>query len=304
MNDAAAKVFGEKVAADVMKRFEFYFERLGLFQLDGPPIPRSGWPVVKALRGESFRDWEIKVHRTDSAENWIWSSSGELARQAGSEVTLGVVVLRDITAQKKAELELKAAKEAAERANQIKSYFPTNMPHEISTPLGAILGFTDLLRDRDLSSLEREQFLEKISRNGKCLTRIIDDILDLAKVESGKLEVEKIDFSFFDLLDEAIDLFRERTKSKGLYLRMNTSKDVPDHICSDPTRLRQVFINLTGNAVKFTDHGGTGGSNFTVTFVAGLSQSRATKTRPPFEPILEAKAKKLQLDGINIFGSG
>lgn|GEM_PF-5349318 len=130
MNDAAAKVFGEKVAADVMKRFEFYFERLRLFQLDGPPHPLSEWPVVKALRGESFRDREIKRHRTDSGENWIWSSSGELARQAGSEVTLGVVVLRDITSQKKAELELKAAKEAAERANQTKSYFLADLSHE------------------------------------------------------------------------------------------------------------------------------------------------------------------------------
>lgn len=256
MNDAAAKVFGEASAEDMRKRIEFYFERLHLYELDDSLVPLSEWPVAKALRGESFRDWQIKAHRIDTNEHWIWSSSGELATQPGSNITLAVVVLRDITEQKKAEYELQAAKAEAERANQTKSFFLANMSHEIRTPLGAILGFTDLLKEENLSATEQNQFLETISRNGKGLTRIIDDILDLAKVESGKLEVEKIEFSFFDLLHEVLDLFQERTKAKGLYLRMHMSEQVPNRISSDPTRLRQILINLIGNAVKFTSQGG------------------------------------------------
>ncbi len=162
----------------------------------------------------------------------------------------------DVTNRVVQKLDLERAKIEAERANQTKSSFLANMSHEIRTPLGAILGFTDLLKDRNLDIKERDQFLDTISRNGKALTRIIDDILDLAKVESGKLDMEKIDFSFFDLLDEVLDLFRERARSKGIYLRIYMGEHIPSRICSDPTRIRQIFINVVGNAVKFTDEGG------------------------------------------------
>jgi CheY-like chemotaxis protein/nitrogen-specific signal transduction histidine kinase len=162
----------------------------------------------------------------------------------------------DISERKSAALELLAAKEVADRANQTKSSFLANMSHEIRTPLGAILGFTDLLKEANLDPAERQQFLDTISRNRKALTRIIDDILDLAKVESGKLEIEKIEFSFHDLIEDVMDLFRERTRSKGIYLRAHTSRKISTNIISDPTRLRQILINIVGNAVKFTESGG------------------------------------------------
>jgi PAS domain S-box-containing protein len=183
------------------------------------------------------------------AVGWTdYNSKGEPTRFDG--ITLNV------TSDIKRRVELEAAKNEAERANQLKSSFLANMSHEIRTPLGAILGFTDLLKDDTIRNEERAQFLDTISRNGKALTKIIDDILDLAKVESGKMEIERIEFSFFDLIDDVMDLFRERTRAKGIYLRAVLSNAASERIVSDPTRLRQILINIVGNAVKFTHQGG------------------------------------------------
>ena len=151
--------------------------------------------------------------------------------------------------------ELSHAIREAEHANSLKSAFLANMSHEIRTPLGAIMGFADLLRERNLDVATREQFLETISRNSKALTRIIDDILDLAKVESGKLDVETLEFSFKELINDVIDLFRENVRAKGIAIHAEIDPRVPARISSDPTRLRQILINIVGNAVKFTDKG-------------------------------------------------
>ena len=152
--------------------------------------------------------------------------------------------------------QLEAAKSEAERANQLKSSFLANMSHEIRTPLGAILGFSSLLKDRTLELKEKDRYVDTIIRNGTALTKIIDDILDLAKVEAGKLDIEEIPFSLYKLATDAVDLFKDKTKEKDIYLLLNIDDSVPSQICSDPTRLRQIFVNLIGNAVKFTDKGG------------------------------------------------
>ncbi len=204
--------------------------------------------------GEPF-EIQYRLRRHDGQYRWhlgravpFRDENGKIIRWFGTNT--------DIHDQKTFSEELAHAKRAAEEANMAKSSFLANMSHEIRTPLGAILGFTDLLKDQALDPRDRDQFLETISRNGRALTRIIDDILDLAKVESGKLEVEHVEFSFFTLVDEVMDLFRERAREKNLYLRLRISDDVPDKICSDPTRLRQILINIVGNALKFTNDGG------------------------------------------------
>ncbi|MES2963111.1 MAG: PAS domain-containing protein, partial [Bdellovibrionota bacterium] len=255
MNDAAAKVFGSATAADVRKRVEYYFERLDLYDLNDELIPLSEWPVARALRGESFREWHIKAHRRDTGDRWIWSSSGELARQAASDVTLAVVVLRDITEQKQSEIELQAAKLEAERANELKSAFLANMSHEIRTPLGAMLGFADLLRDPGLSAEEHTSYIDVLSRNGEQLSFIINDILDLSKVEAGHLTLEYIPASPDAIATDVVSLMRVKAREKDLELEYRSDTSTPREVVSDPLRVRQVLINLVSNAIKFTQSG-------------------------------------------------
>lgn len=162
----------------------------------------------------------------------------------------------DIEERKIQAKELSDAKLEAERANATKSAFLANMSHEIRTPLGAILGFSDLLRDPNLGNEEKMGYLDIISRNGKALTRVIDDILDLSKVEAGHLEIEKTAFRIHDVLSEIVSLFSETVKAKDLYLTLTIDSDVPSVVLSDPARLRQILINIIGNAVKFTTVGG------------------------------------------------
>ena len=170
------------------------------------------------------------------------------------DVTEQIVARRKLQAS---EANLRVAKEAAEIASATKSSFLANMSHEIRTPLGAIIGFSELLlRDPNLPVVDREHYLNTVIRNSKALTRLIDDILDLAKVEAGKLVVEEISFSLHDLLMEVVDLFKDSAKQKAIYLRLTVDQTVPDTLYSDPSRLRQILINLVGNAIKFTSIGG------------------------------------------------
>ncbi|MBC7533780.1 MAG: PAS domain S-box protein [Oligoflexus sp.] len=167
---------------------------------------------------------------------------------------LGTIL--DVTEQVQMEEALKAAKNAAEVANATKSAFLANMSHEIRTPLSAILGFSDLLLDNHYTVEEREHYLKTIIRNGRTLMHIIDDILDLSKVEAGHLDLEKVNIPFYKFMEEITDLFREKARSKDIFIELQVEECVPTLISSDPTRLRQILINLIGNAVKFTDIGG------------------------------------------------
>lgn len=143
----------------------------------------------------------------------------------------------------------------AEQANSIKSLFLANMSHEIRTPLNAILGFVSLLKNQDLSKDEELRYLEIIERAGFSLTTIINDILDISKVEAGKLEIEKANCSLNQLIKDLELLFSLRCQEKGIDLKFN-KKSLPDEVVTDPTRLKQILINIIGNAVKFTNRGG------------------------------------------------
>lgn len=166
-----------------------------------------------------------------------------------------LMAINNVTERVRAVKNLETAKVDAEIANQAKSAFLANMSHEIRTPLGAILGFAEIIRAHNLDLTERKKYLDIVIRNGKSLIRIIDDILDLSKIEAGKLEIEKSPVSIAALTQEVMTMFFDRASRKSIQLICEASTIAPVNVITDAVRARQVLVNLIGNAIKFTSKG-------------------------------------------------
>lgn len=151
--------------------------------------------------------------------------------------------------------ELLEAKQAAENANIAKSTFLANMSHEIRTPLGAIMGFADLIGSPELSKEDMDMYLAVVKRNSQQLLRIIDDILDLSKVEAGRMDIERIEFSLPEVLSDMASMMGLRASENSIGFELIAATALPEFVISDPTRLRQIIINVVGNAIKFTRKG-------------------------------------------------
>lgn len=152
-------------------------------------------------------------------------------------------------------IQLREAKEAAENANRLKSSFLANMSHEIRTPLGAIMGFAQLLEDGNVPTNEKEKYIQTIMRNGVALTNLIDDILDLSKVEAGYLEISKEEVCAVQLVTDILALLGKMAEQKGLKINFKKEGVIPVKVISDEKRVRQVLTNVIGNAIKFTEKG-------------------------------------------------
>lgn len=220
--------------------------------------PKSFWiEMWKTVSlGESWRG-AVCNKAKDGSLYWVDSIISPFTGSDG-KIEKFVSIRTDITESKHAAKKLSKALATAEVANQSKSAFLANMSHEIRTPLTAILGFTDLLRDEGevkLGKTERIQAIDTIRNAGKHLLTIINDILDLSKIEADKMTTEQIDTSLIEVLGEVQSLMRPYAIDKGLSLNTTLATPVPEHILSDPTRLRQILMNLMGNAIKFTKAG-------------------------------------------------
>jgi signal transduction histidine kinase/CheY-like chemotaxis protein len=165
-----------------------------------------------------------------------------------------IMIIRNITETKKQEETLRHAKEKAEEATKAKSEFLANMSHEIRTPMNSIIGFCDLLAEEELTP-QQVEYLDTVREAGRSLLNIINDILDLSKIESGKFQVEIMPCSLKKILKNTRSLMLPRAQQKGIRFQVEQCSDLPDIILSDPLRLQQCLINLIGNAIKFTEKG-------------------------------------------------
>ncbi len=218
----------------------------------------KGKDDAKAIMRELSAKGELRNHEMQlikkGGELIDINTSASLIRDEKGEVIGTLGVFRDITERKLMFEELRQAKDEAEAASSAKTDFLATMSHEIRTPMNAIIGMADLLRETPLTP-EQQQYVQVFSSAGENLLNVINDILDISKVEAGHLELESIDFDLKEIVEKTCDVLAIRAHELGLELICRMSPDVPIHLIGDQGRLRQVLMNLIGNALKFTEEG-------------------------------------------------
>jgi PAS domain S-box-containing protein len=250
VNPAAATLLGWNVKASVGRPLHSLLQHR---KVGGPLCSEAACTIYRAVQeGTAQSVADEAFQRQDGCQFPVEYVSTPI-REKG-EVVGAVVTFKDVTRRKQAEAELQQAKEAAEAANRAKSEFLANMSHEIRTPMNGILGMTELVLDTTLTSEQRE-YLRMVQSSAEALLSILNDILDFSKIEAGKLTLETVPFSLRDTLGTLMKTFALRAHEKGLELTYRVHHDIPDKLLGDPGRLRQVLVNLIGNAIKFTEQG-------------------------------------------------
>jgi PAS domain S-box-containing protein len=247
VNAAAARGFGLDDPAKARGKTDadiFTSEHAEQALRDEREVMRTGVPLVAAEEKETWADGRV---------TWVSTTKMPLRDRSGRIVgTFGIS--RDVTEKKQAEAALRQAKEAAEAASRAKSEFLASMSHEIRTPMNGVIGMTELALDTELTPEQRE-YLTMVKVSAESLLTIINDILDFSKIEAKRLQLETVPFNLRDHLGDTAKALAVRAQQKGLELAHEVHGDVPDVILGDPGRLRQILVNLVGNAIKFTEQG-------------------------------------------------
>jgi PAS domain S-box-containing protein len=288
VNPAAVRLFGAATPDDLIGKTPF--------DIFHPDCHREIRERIETQLQDSrpTRFLEQKIVRLDGTVVDVEATSAPFDDASGRAIQ---VMVHDITRRKQIELEMRRAMAAAEAASQAKSQFLANMSHEIRTPMTSILGFTELLMRGEVAENDRCSFLQIVQRNGQCLLQLINDILDLSKIEAGNIRIEPASCSPVILVEEVVALMRLRAEEKNLTLEAHCLYPLPATIRTDAVRVRQVLVNLVGNAVKFTQRGGVQVSvsfspvptpriHFTVTDTGiGISTEGLAKLFHPFTQV-------------------
>lgn len=242
-----------------------------------PEIKKSLDEVYFLGKPYSGKDFPITVQKENGQIKNLYIDFSCQPNKTPDGKIIGLFgVFSDVTEKNVAITEYRLAKEEAEKANQLKSNFLATMSHEIRTPLSAMIGFADLLRDPNLSHCERSNYVDVLIKNGQQLSFIINDILDLSKVEAGHLRLEYLTTNPKQIARDVVSLFKVKAKQKNLKLEFIAGEDTPQEMISDPVRVHQVLVNLVSNAIKFTQYG-------SVTIRSGQIKSSAGHSIIAFE---------------------
>jgi PAS domain S-box-containing protein len=303
-NSGAERIKGYSADEVVGKSFSIFYTD------EARAIDHPGYELEQAAKNGSYEEegWRIKK---DGGKFW---ASVTITAIPGKDGPAGFVkVTRDLTERKRNEEALKESRDEAILANQLKSRFVANVTHEIRTPLTSIVGLSEILTTTEDIDPEVRETSELIFISSKHLLQILNDLLDFAKLESGKASIESVSFSIAELFDQIHAFTKQKAADKGLAFKVHLDNALPKNTCGDPTKIRQILLNLISNAIKFTEHGGLELSAqleensivYSVTDTGiGISEDEQTRLFQPFVQALDSTTRLYGGTGLGLSISG